>query len=330
MTAKTTATAHSNIALVKYWGKRDDARVLPHQSSLSLTLAPLAVTATIAFGGDTDIVEINGEQAQGSARRRVVELLDRVRRECSSDPGSARVATRGNFPMSAGLASSAAAFAALAIAARGAAGLDASVQKASILARHGSGSACRSIQGGFCLWRRGDGESGEDSYAEQLFDEMHWPDLRMIAAVVSREEKPTPSRDGMRNTVMTSPFYPAWIADAEADARHAATFLERRDLEGLGELAERSAWRMHATAIAADPPLCYLLPSTLAVIHAVAAGRRAGLPLWFTLDAGPNPVILTDAQHEAEACALALDNGAIDVVACRPGGDARIDSVHLF
>lgn len=323
--SKATAVAHPNIALVKYWGKRDEKLILPHQSSLSLTLAPLLVRTSVALGGDgADEVEINGKVAQGSERQRVLELISLIRSK-RPELGKAKVVSAGNFPMSAGLASSAAAFAALAVALRKAAGLSPDPREASVLARLGSGSACRSVQGGICAWRRGERSDGSDSYAEQLFPPEHWPELRMVVAVVSREEKEVKSRDGMRQTVETSPYYPAWKEDAEKELARAVEHLRRRDLEGLGALAERNAWRMHASAMAADPPLCYLKPGTLQLIQALAEERRKGLPAWFTLDAGPNPVILTDAAHEDRAEALARACGATEVVRCTPGGDARLE-----
>jgi diphosphomevalonate decarboxylase len=332
---KATALAHPNIALVKYWGKRDDALILPHQSSLSLTLSPLSVTTTVEFGQAPDRgdqVEINHHVAKGSARERVVRVLEAVRQSAGArgNLGGARVVSRGDFPEAAGLASSAAGFAALAVAARAAAGLPAEPRAASLLARLGSGSACRSIQGGFCTWTRGERADGEDSYAVQDFAAPHWPDLRMVVAILSRDEKDVKSRDGMKHTVDTSPYYAAWREDAEAELARARSLIAARDLEGLGALAERNAWRMHATALAANPPLCYLLPGTLALIGSLKEQRKKGVPVWFTLDAGPNPVLLTDAKHEVAAEALARACGAVDVVRCVPGGDAELKAEHLF
>lgn len=325
---KATATAHPNIALVKYWGKRDEALILPHQSSLSVTLAPLSVTTTVEFRTGADEVELNGKPAQGSERDRVVQVLDVLRK--GTDLGPARVVSRGDFPASAGLASSAAGFAALAVAARAAAGLPRDTRAESILARLGSGSACRSVQGGVCIWRRGSAADGGDSFAEQLVDERHWPELRLVVAIVSREEKDVKSRDGMRLTVESSPYYPAWAKDAEAEIDRASALVRSRDLEQLGELSERNAWRMHATALAADPPLCYLKPATLELILRLKEERKGGTPVWFTLDAGPNPVLLTDAAHEERAVELAKACGAREVVRCHPGGDARVIDGHLF
>lgn len=327
---KATALAHPNIALVKYWGKRDDALILPHQSSLSMTLSPLSVRTTVAFGAAEEQVEINGHVARGSERERVLRVLEAVRAEAKGALGPARVVSRGDFPMAAGLASSAAGFAALAVAGRAAAGLPADAQAASVLARLGSGSACRSIQGGFCEWLRGERADGADSFAVQRYAADWWPELRMVVAVVHRDEKEVKSRDGMKHTVDTSPYYAAWVKDAEVEVARARELIGRRELQGLGELCERNAWRMHATSLAADPPLCYLLPRTLELIHLLREQRKKGMPVWFTLDAGPNPVLLTDAAHEVAAEALARACGALEVVRCVPGGDAQLSQEHLF
>ncbi|MCE9668122.1 diphosphomevalonate decarboxylase [Myxococcus stipitatus] len=327
---KATALAHPNIALVKYWGKRDEALILPHQSSLSLTLSPMSVTTTVEFGAASDQVELNGHVAKGSERERVLRLLETVRAQSRTALGPARMVSRGDFPMAAGLASSAAGFAALAVAARAAAGLPRDTRAESILARLGSGSACRSVQGGFCEWQRGERADGEDSFAVQRFDVSHWPELRMVVAVVDRGEKDVKSRDGMKHTIETSPYYPAWVKDAEAEVPVARELIARKDLQALGELCERNAWRMHCTSLAADPPLCYLEAGTLGLIQHLREARKKGVPVWFTLDAGPNPVLLTDAAHEVAAEALARACGALDVIRCVPGGDAELKQEHLF
>ncbi len=323
---KATATAHPNIALVKYWGKRDERLILPHQSSLSVTLGPLSVTTTVEFlGGDgDDDVTINGKVAAGSERARVVELLGLVRAQTKRRLGRACMISKGDFPAAAGLASSAAAFAALSVAARTAAGFSRDPKAESILARRGSGSASRSVQGGFVRWNRGTRADGRDSFGEQLFDAAHWPELRLLVGMVSREEKEVKSRDGMRTTVETSPYYRAWAKDAEAEVANIIPFIRRRELEAVGAIAEKNAWRMHSTAFAADPPLCYLKPATLAVIQTCAELRKKGVGVWFTLDAGPNPVLLTSKTDEAKVAKVLQQHGAREVVRCRPGGDAVV------
>jgi diphosphomevalonate decarboxylase len=326
------ATAHPNIALVKYWGKRDQRLILPHQSSLSVTLGPLTVTTSVTFHARSgpDEVTINGRLAQGSERDRVVALLRLVRSAARATLrrrlGLATVVSRGDFPASAGLASSAAAFAALAVAARAEAGFERHRREESILARQGSGSACRSIEGGFVRWHRGRRADGRDSFAEQRFDQDHWPELRLLVGLVSREEKEVKSRDGMRATVETSPYYRAWARDAEREVGGIERLIAARDLEAVGAVAERNAWRMHATALGSDPPLCYLKPQTLAVIEACRLARTRGLGVWFTLDAGPNPVLLTLARDEARVEALIRELGAATVVRCAPGGDAVLEA----
>jgi diphosphomevalonate decarboxylase len=210
------------------------------------------------------------------------------------------------------------------VAARSAAGFKRDTRAESILARRGSGSASRSIEGGFVRWNRGKRADGKDSFAEQLFDEAHWPELRLLVGMVSREEKEVKSRDGMRSTVETSPYYPAWAKDAEREVKEIVRFIKRRDLEAVGEIAERNAWRMHATALGANPPLCYLKPATLGVIEACRQLRKEGVGVWFTLDAGPNPVLLTSAKDEARAVELVKAHGASEVVKCVPGGDAKL------
>jgi diphosphomevalonate decarboxylase len=146
----------------------------------------------------------------------------------------------------------------------------------------------------------------------------------MFVALLSRAEKEVGSRDGMRSTVETSPYYPAWTQDAEAEIPRALAALERRDIVALGALAERNAWRMHATALAADPPLCYLLPGTLQVIHALRSARGQGLKAYFTLDAGPNPVVLTTEDGLADAERVVQEAGAVELVRCHVGGDATV------
>jgi diphosphomevalonate decarboxylase len=173
-------------------------------------------------------------------------------------------------------------------------------------------------------WNRGSRADGRDSYGEQLFDEQHWPDLRLLVGMVSREEKEVKSRDGMRSTVETSPYYAAWAKDAEREVKEIVRHIKKRNLEAVGEIAERNAWRMHATALAANPPLCYLKPETLAVIEACRKLRGEGVGVWFTLDAGPNPVLLTSAKDEGRAIEMIRQHGAAEVVRCAPGGSAAL------
>lgn len=328
-TTKATAIAHPNMALVKYWGKRDETLMLPHQSSLAVTLSPLEVRTSVEWGSASPAVVLHGRGATEDEAARVRTFLERAAVSAGRDASSAataRVVSEGNFPMAAGLASSSAAFAALAVATRASLGLERDVVAESRLARLGSGSACRSVQGGFCVWSRGKRDDGEDSYATQLAPSSHWPELRMVAVFVDEQQKAVSSRDGMRETVKTSPYYRAWVESAEAEVVDAKAAVEAKDLAKLGDIGERNAWRMHATTLAANPPVVYLLPGTLALIHAVHAARAKGLPVWFTLDAGPNPVLVTDAPHLEKVKQLAREHGAKRLTVCEPGNDARLET----
>ncbi|MBS2027803.1 MAG: diphosphomevalonate decarboxylase [Deltaproteobacteria bacterium] len=326
---KATARAHPNIALVKYWGKRDERLILPHTGSFSVTLDGLFAETTVAFDDGPDRGELDGKPFSEKELARVKILLDAIRARAGLR-GGARVVSRSNFPTAAGLASSAAGFAALALAASKAAGLPTEAKPVSILARLGSGSACRSIEGGYCEWLRGERADGDDSYAIQRFPASHWPELRLLAAECAQEAKAVSSRDAMRTTVETSPYYAGWITDATAELPRVNALVAARDLDGLGQLAERNAWRMHATSLAANPPICFLRPATLAVIERAAALRRDGVRAYFTLDAGPNPVVLCDAKDAPRVESALREAGALKVTTCAPGPDAKLLDAHLF
>ena len=200
------AIAHPNIALVKYWGKRDRKLNLPAVPSLSVTLAPFETRTSVTWGVDTDRFEINGEIATGDAAARVSDFLNLV------DPNRPPVAftSTNNFPTAAGLASSSSAFAALALAASSAAGHTPTLEELSILARQGSGSASRSLWGGFVTWKHGTDANGLDSHGVAVAPQDHW-DLRVLVALVSDEKKEISSRAGMNRTQETSPLFGGWV-----------------------------------------------------------------------------------------------------------------------
>jgi diphosphomevalonate decarboxylase len=315
-----TARAHVNIALVKYWGKRDEALFLPTNGSLSLTLDGLFTTTTVAFEPAlaADAFVRDGAEPGGEEARKVFAFLDRVRALAGSSV-RARVVSRNDVPTAAGLASSASGFAALAAAASRAAGLSLDEAALSRLARQGSGSACRSVFGGFVEWRRGMRPDGLDSHGVPLAPPAHW-DVRLVVTRLSDARKDRSSRDGMRDTVRTSPLYPGWLASVEQDLAEARAAIAARDLEALGTVAERSALKMHATTLGAQPPFTYWQPATVAVMQAVWDLRRAGEPAWLTIDAGPNVKVLTTPEAEPRvAAALAAVPGVSGLVRCAPG-----------
>lgn len=321
--AVSTARANVNLALVKYWGKRESSLNLPATGSISVTLDGLWVEAEVAFdGGPADRVVIDGSPGGGDETERVVRFLDVVRTEAGRRE-HARVATRGSVPRGIGLASSAAAFAALALAGSRAAGLRLEPPALSALARRGSGSASRSVYGGFVEWRRGERDDGRDSVAVQLAPPERW-DVRVVVAVTTSTPKAVSSRAGMTRAA-ASPFYPAWVAGADADLDEARAAIAARDLEALGLLAEHSALKMHAVGLAARPPLLYWRGATLECVHRVWALRAEGTPAFVTIDAGPQVKVLclpADAATVAEA--LAAVPGVERVLTCLPGGGAQV------
>lgn len=284
------AFAPANIALCKYWGKRDEELNLPLTSSLSVSLGEKGSTTTLSRStGTKDMVISNGEVMPESSRfaGRVGEFLDLFR---PSHDFYFHVDTHTNVPIAAGLASSASGFAALVMA------LDALFAwkllplELSILARLGSGSACRSIWQGFVEWEAGKREDGMDSFAHPLPDQ--WRDLRIGLLVVSGKEKALSSREAMARTRRTSPFYSLWPQKVEEDLTAIKSAIQARDIEGLGRAAESNAAAMHALMLSAWPSISYALPATLAHWETVWKLRQDGLPLYFTQDAGPNLKLL--------------------------------------
>ena len=305
---KATAVAHANIALVKYWGKRDEALILPEAGSLSVALDQLRTETTVELGAPEDSFELDGAPQDPSSVR---ALLDAARIR-----DKARVFSRNFFPTAAGLASSASGFAALAVAACAAAGQKRSPEELSALARRGSGSAARSVPGGWAVW---EGES-----ARQVFPPQHW-DLRLLVAVCAAGPKLTGSRDGMRRSRDSSPYHEAWVAQCRRDLPRALHLLAQRDLPRLGALAEKNAMRMHADALAADPPLLYWEPPTVACLHALRDLRNAGVQAWPTIDAGPHVVaICLPGDAERVGAVLHAVPGVSEVLTCAPAGGARV------
>jgi diphosphomevalonate decarboxylase len=324
-----TAIAGTNIALVKYWGKRDTPLNLPATGSLSLTLAELGTRTTVRFdGGDTDRVALNGAPADARSRARVTAFLDRVRARAGIDR-RADVVSANSVPTAAGLASSASGFAALALAASRAAGLALAPPELSELARLGSGSAARSIFGGFVEMARGERADGRDAVAAPIVAPTTVPawEVRLVVAITAVGEKAEGSTAAMERTARTSPFYPAWLASAPGDLAEARAAVVARDLPRLGAVAERSALRMHATAMAADPAILYWNGATVAAIHATRGLRPRGVAAYFTIDAGPHvKVLCAAADAAAVAAALAEVPGVLRTITASPGAGAVVVS----
>lgn len=325
---KATALAGANIAFLKYWGNRDPELNLPMNSSLSLTLGELLTQTAVEFSPALvqDEVQINDIEPDPASYQRIVAHLDRLRGRKGIN-FRARVRSRNNFPAGAGLASSASGFAALTVAAAQALTLAADERELSRLARLGSGSAARSIFGGYVEWVAG--ESHESSYAQQIAPPGHWEIIDLIA-IVSTEQKEASSRDGHR-LAPTSPLYPARLASVPQALAQMKDAILSRNFSLLGPLVEAEALSLHAIMMTSQPSLIYWTPETVTVIKAVQAWRKEGLAAYFTLDAGPNVHVLTLPQYAEEVRSRLLHlSGVREVIHARPGPEAKIVSEHLF
>ena len=319
------ARALSNLALVKYFGKRDVALNLPAAPSLSLTLEPLATTTRVSFSAayPEDEVILNGETAPKKFKARVSRFLD-ILRELKGIGDRARVDTHNAFPTAAGLASSASGFAALTVAATAALELEMDEPALSALARRGSGSAARSVPGGISVWRTGDRDDGSDSFAATIGGPDDF-DLRVVIGVCDPGPKPVGSTEAMEQTRLTSPYYRSWLDCATADVEEATAAVARRDVDALGMVTERSALSMHAAALAARPGIVFWKGPTIEGLHLARRLRRQGVQAYFTCDAGPQPKLLCTREHDSEAAdALASLPGIVEVIRCRLGGGARV------
>ncbi|MBW2968251.1 diphosphomevalonate decarboxylase [Candidatus Woesearchaeota archaeon] len=321
---KATAIAHPNIALVKYWGKRDREHILPYNSSISVTLDSLETLTTAEFyDGHEDVVMI-GQQRDTI---RMPRFLDTVRAYTGIEK-RAKVVSESNFPAAAGLASSSSGYAAAALAVTKAAGLELTAEELSRIARRGSGSAARSVHGGFVEWEKG--VSDEDSYGRRMHAE--WPELRITVAVTSTEPKETPSREAMEQTVETSPYYKAWLASIDEDLAAVRRGIALNSIRLVGETAEHNCLKMHALMLSTQPPLIYWNESTMAVMKAVQKARHDGIQAYFTIDAGPNVCILTSGDTDTRYLTERLEavEGVDKILRCGVGAGARYTEDHLF
>jgi diphosphomevalonate decarboxylase len=322
---RATAIARTNIALVKYWGKRGASALnLPAVGSLSLTLEGLSTKTTVEFSPSrtADRFVLNDKEAAGEPYQRLVGFLDLVR-ERAGLREFAEVVSANDFPTAAGLASSASGFAALALAATHAAEVDISARDLSILARRGSGSAARSIFGGFVQMHRGSAADGNDAFAEPIASPAL--DVRMVVAVTTEAQKDTLSTRGMKHTAETSPYFAAWTDTSDIDIADAKAAIAAGDFVKLGEVTERSCLTMHASALAARPAVVYFRGVTIDGFHAIAELRKSGVPAYFTCDAGPHIKALTLPAHaEKVAARLKEIPGVLYTRICAPGKPAEV------
>lgn len=326
---KTTAVSHSNIALVKYWGKGDEKLRLPVNSSVAIALDNLTTTTTVEFSDslERDEVELVGVGFEEGEVEKVSKHLDRVR-EMAGIKTRARVVSNNSFPKAAGMASSASGFSALSVAAAAAAGLTLSEKELSILARQGSGSASRSIPGGVAVWHAG--VSSETSYAEPIDYPKEW-DLRVLLVMAEdTSAKKVGSTEGM-SLAVTSPYFKTAVSEAEANIDRLKVAMQKGDYVAFGKVIEDECFRLHMLCMTTTPNILYWRGVTVEVFQKLLKIRENGVHAFFTVDAGPHVHIVCQAKDvELVKNALGELSGIKTIIECGIGDGAKLAEEHLF
>ena len=301
---ETRARAHSNVALVKYWGKSDPRLNLPAMPSLSLTLGGLSTTTQVSES-DEDLLTIDGERLDD---RKVIDWLNSSRAHYEIPP--VRIQSESNFPTSSGLASSASGFAALAGALNAACELDLSQDQICDWARLGSASAARSIHGGIVAMR----PEGEKCNVWQVLDEQSW-DLSIVVAVTSLRKKAVPSWAGMAISRDTSPFYESWVSNSERLFEIGLVSARERDFRRLGAIADSSSRQMHAVMMSSEPPMIYWNSATLKCIETLqSAISSEQIPLFYTIDAGPQVKVVCPSEVKSQVKVLLRQCDGVELI----------------
>jgi len=325
---KATHLATPNIAVVKYWGKRDSALNLPYNGSVSVTMDETVSTRTTVEFSPTlsrDIFSLNGKIAKPGETVRVSRVLDAVRKVAGIKT-RARVASENNFPTAAGIASSASGFAALACAAADAAGLRSSSKQLSLFARMGSGSACRSVIGGFAEWRKGSRADGSDSYAVQIAPASHWQHLRNVIAITDAGRKLVGSDLGMQLTVSGSALYKERVKRMPSIIRGMKSAILSRNLPSFLTLAMKESSNMHAVMLDSTPPIMYLNDISREIMREVHLfnEEEGGIVAGYTFDAGPNAHVYTTDKHARGIARMLMGiKGVKKTLVCKPGSGPR-------
>jgi len=324
---KATATAPSNIAFIKYWGKKDENLKLPENGSLSMNLSDLSTTTTVEFSSDfeNDEIIINGKKDEIEGNR-AVKHLDRIR-ILAGTAQKAKVVSENNFDTGTGLSSSASGFAALSFAAARAAGLNLTEKELSILARQGSGSACRSIPDGFVEWLNGN--SSETSYAVSLFSPDWW-DIADIVVVVNTGKKEVSTTEGMKTTI-TSPFFKTRLDNIKEKILTAKKLLKEKNFISFGELVEAEALELHAIMLTSNPSLIYWTPGTLKMMKLVKKWRKEDLPVYFTINTGQDIHLIVEGINKDHVVEKLKEVEEVrNIIVNKPAKGARLIEDHLF
>ncbi|MFA6532743.1 MAG: diphosphomevalonate decarboxylase [Patescibacteria group bacterium] len=318
---KATAIAPSNIAFIKYWGKKDERLKLPENSSISMNLSNLLTTTTVEFNPEfkEDLVIINGQNNPKQSNR-VIELLNLIRKKANILL-KAKVVSKNNFPDGTGLSSSASGFSALTLAATKAAGLNLKERELSILSRQGSGSSCRSIPDGFVEWI----EEG----AKSIYPPEYWK-ICDVVAIVSTDKKEISSTDGQK-FASSSPFFQTRLDNINEKIIRFKKALETKNFTEFGKIIEEEALELHAIMLTSTPSLIYLRPASLELMMLVKKWRSEGLEVYFTLNTGQDiHLIVEEKNSEALVKKLKDIKTVKNIIINQPSVGARLTEKHLF
>jgi len=324
---KATAIAPSNIAFIKYWGRKDEVLRLPENGSLSMNLSGLHTTTTVEFSPEykNDSIEINGTQ-ESKEGSRAIKHLDRVR-AIAKISLCAKVVSKNNFPIGTGLSSSASGFAALTVAAASAAGLKLSEKDLSILARQGSGSACRSIPDGFVEWM--DGDTSDTTYSKSLYPSNYW-DLVDVVAVVSEGRKDVATSDGQK-LIESSPFFQVRKSHIQERLELAKKLLFEKNFQQFGELIEAEALELHAIMLTSRPSLIYWTPGTLLIMKLTKKWRKEGIPVYFTINTGQDIHLICEKDTVGSVKDKLSEIPEVkNIIVNFPAAGTKLNDIHLF
>ncbi|MCF7799550.1 diphosphomevalonate decarboxylase [Candidatus Babeliales bacterium] len=303
---KIVVQACANIALIKYWGKRDENLFLPTKNSISISM-PNLVTTTCVQENSTDQIILDNKILSEKESKKIVNFLDKFR-EIYKIKQKFKIITQNNFPTAAGLASSSSGFAAIALGLNKYYDLNLSKKELSILARQGSGSACRSIYNGFVIWFKGQKKDGSDSSAQQLFDEFYWPEFKILSVIVNDQEKLVSSRIAMQQTVNTSSYYKEWLIESENRIPKVMDAIKNKDFNRVGQLAQDDCLGMHKAIRLSNPKIDFWQEGTREIIKIVENLNKSSIDCYFTIDAGPNVKILCLDENYEEIKKVILDS----------------------
>ena len=324
---KATAVASSNIAFTKYWGRKDEKLRLPMNGSIAMSLSNLLTTTTVEFdeGLEEDEITVNNEKREKETVK-VSKHLDRIRKLAGINT-FAKVVSVNSFPTATGLSSSASGFAALTVAGAAAAGLNLSDKELSILARQGSGSACRSISPGIVEWL--DADTSEGSYAKTIFPKEHW-DIADVVAVVSEGRKEISTSDA-HEEANSSPFMKVRVEGMKEKNKLLKQIIARRDFREFGEFIESEALELHAIYITQKPALIFLMPNSLLLMKLCKKWREEGLPVYFTVNTGQDIHLIVETKNiKILENKLAEISEVKEVIVNHPGEGTKLSDKHLF